>query len=95
MGEVNVVVPRLLQPLVDGKAELRLEVGEGADVGELLDVIGSQFPLFGRRLRGETGELRRYVNIYLDGEDVRRLSGLQTQATAGQELMVVQSIAGG
>lgn len=94
-GEVTVLVPRLLQPLVDGRDELRLDVGEGASVKELLDAIGTEFPVFERRLRDETGELRRYVNIYLDGEDVRRLAGLQTNAAAGQELMVVQSVAGG
>lgn len=94
-GEVTVLVPRLLQPLVDGRDELRLDVGKGASVKELLDAIGTEFPVFERRLRDETGELRRYVNIYLDGEDVRRLSGLQTNAAAGQELMVIQSVAGG
>lgn len=94
-GEVTVLVPRLLQPLVDGRDELRLDVGKGASVKELLDAIGTEFPVFERRLRDETGALRRYVNIYLDGEDVRRLSGLQTNATAGQELMVIQSVAGG
>ncbi|WP_348770157.1 MoaD/ThiS family protein [Arthrobacter sp. E3] len=95
VGEVTVLVPRLLQPLVDGREELRLDVGVGASVEELLDAIGSEFPVFERRLRDETGNLRRYVNIYLDGEDVRRLAGLQTNAAAGQELMVVQSVAGG
>ncbi len=95
MGEVTLLVPRLLQPLVDGSEELRLDVGNGASVAELLDAIAAQFPVFGRRLRDETGALRRYVNIYLDGDDVRRLNGLQTRATAGQELMVIQSVAGG
>ena len=94
-GEVSVLVPRLLQPLVGGSEELRLDVGDGATVAELLDAIGAQFPVFSRRLRDETGALRRYVNIYLDGDDIRRLHGLQTQAAAGQELMVIQSVAGG
>lgn len=94
-AEVRVLVPRLLQPLVGGSEELRLDVGDGANVAELLDAIGAQFPVFGRRLRDETGALRRYVNIYLDGDDVRRLDGLQTRATAGQELMIIQSVAGG
>ena len=94
-GEVTLLVPRLLQPLVDGRDELRLDVGAGASVKELLDAIGTEFPVFERRLRDETGELRRYVNIYLDGEDVRRLAGLQTNAAAGQELMIIQSVAGG
>lgn len=89
------LVPRLLQTLVGGSAELRLDVDGGATVSELLDAIGAQFPTFNRRLRDETGSLRRYVNIYLEGTDIRRLQGLQTQAAAGQELMVIQSVAGG
>lgn len=89
------LVPRLLQPLVGDRAELRLDVGEGAPLAELLDVVAGEFPIFGRRLRDETGTLRRFVNIYLDGDEVRRLDGLKTQIAAGQELMIIQSVAGG
>lgn len=94
-GTVTVLVPRLLQPLAGGSGELCLDVGDGATVKELLDVIGAQFPVFDRRLRDETGALRRFVNIYLDGDEVRRLDGLKTRVAAGQELMVIQSVAGG
>lgn len=93
--EVTLLVPRLLQPLVGDIPELRLDVGGGATVAQLLDAIAAEFPVFGRRVRDETGTLRRFVNIYLDGEDVRRLDGLKTGVTAGQELMVIQSVAGG
>lgn len=89
------LVPRLLQPLVGDSAELRLDVGEGAPLSELLDAVASEYPIFGRRLRDETGELRRFVNIYLDGDEVRRLSGLDTRVAAGAELLVIQSVAGG
>ncbi|MET4002424.1 MULTISPECIES: MoaD/ThiS family protein [Arthrobacter] len=95
MGEVRILVPTLLQPLVGGSAELRLEVGAGAPLSELLDAVAGEFPVFGRRVRDETGKLRRYVNIYLDGDEVRRLDGLETQIAAGQELMIIQSVAGG
>ncbi|WP_269939501.1 MoaD/ThiS family protein [Arthrobacter sp. HY1533] len=94
-GEVTLLVPRLLQPLVGGSAELRLDVGEGAPLGELLDAVAADFPVFGRRVRDETGTLRRFVNIYVDGDDVRRLQGLKTRIAAGQELMIIQSVAGG
>lgn len=93
--EVTLLVPRLLQPLVGDIPELRLDVGGGATVAQLLDAIAAEYPVFGRRVRDETGTLRRFVNIYLDGEDVRRLDGLKTGVTAGQELMVIQSVAGG
>ena len=94
-GEVTLLVPRLLQPLVGNSAELTLDVGDGATVTQLLDAVAAEFPVFGRRVRDETGALRRYVNIYLDGEDVRLLDGLKTRIAAGQELMIIQSVAGG
>ncbi|MFQ4148749.1 MoaD/ThiS family protein [Arthrobacter sp. LAPM80] len=95
MSEVNVLVPSLLRPLVGGSAELRLAAEPGATVAELLDAIGGEFPVFNRRVRDETGALRRYVNIYVSGDDVRRLEGLKTPVAAGQEVMIMQSVAGG
>lgn len=93
--EVTVLVPRLLQPLVGGNQDLLLEVGDGASVTEVLDAIGAAYPVFGRRVRNETGALRRYVNIYLDGDDIRRGAGLESRVAAGQELLIIQSVAGG
>lgn len=93
--DVVVLVPRLLQPLVGGRANLQVEVGAEASVQELLDVIGAEFPVFDRRVRDETGALRRYVNIYVAGNDVRRGAGLQSKVVAGQEVMIIQSVAGG
>jgi molybdopterin synthase sulfur carrier subunit len=58
-------------------------------------VLAADHPVFDRRVRDETGALRRHVNVYVDGEEVRRLSGLATPVPAGAEVMVVQSVAGG
>ena len=96
MSEVSVLVPSLLRQFTGGQAELRVAVdGGGSTVADLLDAIGAQYPVFDRRVRDETGALRRFVNIYLDGDDVRRLQGLATQVADGRELMVIQSVAGG
>jgi len=96
MPEVNVLIPSLLRPVTGGQEELRLDVeAAGATLADLLDAIGAQYPVFNRRVRDETGSLRRFVNIYLDGDDVRRLDGLKTRVAAGSEVMVMQSVAGG
>ncbi|BAS11644.1 putative sulfur carrier protein slr0821 [Arthrobacter sp. Hiyo4] len=51
--------------------------------------------MLARRLRDETGALRRYVNMYVAGDEVRRLQGLETEVSPGQEVLVIQSVAGG
>jgi molybdopterin converting factor small subunit len=64
-------------------------------VGKLLETVTRDYPVLARRLRDETGALRRYVNIYVNGDEVRRLQGLETEVAAGQEVLVIQSVAGG
>ncbi|GAT87351.1 ThiS/MoaD family protein [Paenarthrobacter nicotinovorans] len=64
-------------------------------VGQLLDSVTGDYPVLARRLRDETGALRRFVNIYVNGDEVRRLNGLETEVAAGQEVLIVQSVAGG
>ncbi len=95
MTEVTVLIPTLLRPLVDGRADLLLAADSGTTVAELLDAIGGEYPVFNRRVRDERGALRRYVNIYVSGDDVRRRDGLKTPVAAGEEVMIVQSVAGG
>ncbi|MDQ1621762.1 MAG: sulfur-carrier protein, partial [Actinomycetota bacterium] len=53
------------------------------------------YPALSRRLRDETGAIRRYVNIYVNGNEIRRLQGLATRVAPGQEVLVIQSVAGG
>lgn len=64
-------------------------------MGGLLDAIGATWPLLERRLRDERGELRRYVNLYVDGEECRQLEGLRTAVSDEAEVIVVPSVAGG
>jgi len=91
-----VLIPGLLRQFTGDADQLRLAVdGAGASVAELLDVIGAEYPIFNRRVRDETGTLRRFVNIYVAGDDVRRLGGLGTVVRGGQEVMIMQSVAGG
>ncbi|WP_035750274.1 MoaD/ThiS family protein [Arthrobacter sp. 35W] len=94
-GDVALLVPSLLRQFTGGAAELALAVEGPATVAELLDTVGAAHPIFNRRVRDETGALRRYVNIYVAGEDVRRRDGLATVVLPGQEVMVIQSVAGG
>jgi len=92
---VQVLLPRLLAECAGGRTSTALDVPAPATVRALLDVLAAEHPVLGRRVRDETGALRRHVNVYVDGEEVRRLSGLATPVPADAEVMVVQSVAGG
>ena len=94
-ADVTVSIPTLLRTYVDGRNEVRVPVADDGDVAALLDTLGEGRPLLDQRIREETGALRRHVNIYVDGEDVRRLDGLATPVPAGASIMIIQSVAGG
>ena len=61
----------------------------------MLDSLAAQHPLLGRRIRDETGKVRRFVNVYVDGEDVRFSGGLTTTVPDGTVVQVLPSVAGG
>ncbi|MDN4609949.1 MoaD/ThiS family protein [Arthrobacter sp. IIF3SC--B10] len=95
MASVTVLIPTLLRPYVDGRSEISMNVPDDGNVSSLLDDLGAGRPLLDQRIREETGALRRYVNIYIDGEDVRRMDGLGTPVPTGATVMIIQSVAGG
>ena len=92
---VPVRLPRVLADSTGGRTSVVLDLAEPVTVGALLDALATDHPVFDRRVRDETGALRRFVNVYVGGDEVRRLSGLATEVPAGVEVMVVQSVAGG
>jgi molybdopterin converting factor small subunit len=89
----TVVLPGALRPLAGGARTLT--VAGGRPLTDLLDSLDAQYPALARRLRDEQGQLRRYVNLYVDGADVRGTGGLATVVNDGAELFVVPSVAGG
>jgi sulfur-carrier protein len=92
---ISVVLPSILQPLAGGQSILTAPADGPLTIAELLDAITADFAVLARRLRDETGALRRFVNVYVDGDEVRRLQGLDTEVAPGQEVLVIQSVAGG
>jgi molybdopterin synthase sulfur carrier subunit len=74
----------------------RTEVeAEGATVGDLLADLERRFPGIRARLYDEAGNLRRFVNLYVNDEDVRYLQGEETPLSDGDELSIIPAIAGG
>lgn len=95
MSPVTVLIPTLLRPLVEDRSAVEVPLESPAPVSAVLDTLADGRPVFARRIRDETGALRRYVNVYVDGEDVRRTDGLATPVSPGSEVMIIQSVAGG
>lgn len=93
--EIALLLPSVLQPLAGGRSVLTAPADAPVTVAGLLDAVTSDYAVLGRRLRDETGALRRFVNIYVDGDEVRRLQGLDTEVLPGQEVLIIQSVAGG
>lgn len=95
MPGINVLLPSVLQPLAGGQSILTAPAEGAVTVQWLLDSVAGEFPALSRRLRDETGAVRRYVNIYVNGNEIRRLQGLGTEVMPGQEVLIIQSVAGG
>ena len=87
-----VKIPTPLRRVTSGKDSVT--VG-GATVLECLNQLDAQFPGVKERIVDPTGQLHRFVNIYVNGEDVRFLKGLQTGLKDGDEISIVPAVAGG
>ncbi len=91
---VQVLLPGVLASLAGGDKHLDVEP-QGKTLADLLDALEARHPLLGRRIRDETGQVRRFVNVYVDGDDVRFSGGLATPVVDGAEVQVLPSVAGG
>ena len=85
-------IPPVLRPSVGGEREVSVE---GANVGELLNALAEAHPETRSQLFGDDGELNRYVNVYLNDEDVRVLDRLQTSVSESDTLVILPAMAGG
>lgn len=93
--EVNVRLHGTLGAQAGGRRNLEVRLADGATVGQLLDVLAERFPGLERRIRDETGSLRRHVNVFVDGEQVRSLGGVDHRLADGAQLLVLPAVSGG
>ncbi len=91
---VEVLLPGVLADLAGGARHVVVE-RDAATLGDVLDHLALVHPVLERRIRDETGALRRFVNVYVDGEDVRYEQGLATSVRNGAVVQVLPSVAGG
>ncbi len=90
MSQIRVPTP--LRPYTEGQGQLEVEA---STVGEALTELTSQFPSIGPHLYNDEGELRPYVNLFVNDKDVRTLEGVHTAIHDDDTLMILPSIAGG
>ncbi|TRZ98514.1 MAG: MoaD/ThiS family protein [Nitrospiraceae bacterium] len=89
---VKVRIPTPLRPLTGGKNEVE---AMASDIQSMIESLNGQFPGLKDRVCDDKGEIRRFVNIYLNEEDIRFLQGKDTPLKDGDEISIVPAIAGG
>jgi len=89
---IKVRIPTPLRPLTKGRGEVEAKAD---NISEMIETLNSAHPGLKDRLCDDTGELRRFVNIYVNEEDIRFLKGKDTSLKDGDEVSIVPAIAGG
>ena len=89
---IVVRIPTPLRRLTNGQDKVDVEADS---LGGVIDAMNKQYPGLRDRICDDQGQLRNFVNVYVNGEDVRFLQGLDTPTTAGDEVSVVPAVAGG
>jgi len=89
---VQVHVTSVIQRAVDGQREF---AADGATVSELIENIESRYPGFRSQIMDGSGQLHRFVNIYLNDEDIRYLGGADTALKDGDQVSILPALAGG
>ncbi len=93
---MRIILPGVLRELAEGLSELVVPVdGEPVPLRTVLDAAVGSRPRLAVRIRDETGALRRHVNVFVDGKDVRRLGGLDLAVRPGAVVHILPSVAGG
>ena len=89
---IVVRIPTPLRRLTDGQDKVDVD---SDSLGGVIDAMNEQYPGIRERICDDQGQLRNFVNVYINGEDVRFLQGLETATNDGDEVSVVPAVAGG
>ncbi len=89
---VQVLIPTPLRRFTGGEGRID---ASGATVADVLDDLDARFPGLGERIRESDGQIRRFVNVFVNGENVRDREGADTPVKAGDEVGIIPAMAGG
>jgi sulfur-carrier protein len=90
--DITVLIPTPLRRFTDGQAKV---IVAGTTVSEALDALNARYPGIGDRLLDDEGQIRRFVNVFVNGKNVRDADGGQTALAPGDELGIIPAMAGG
>lgn len=89
---VTVRIPTTMRPIAGGVSTVQVD---GATLGEVLANLDSAHPGFKERLFDDTGDLRKFVNVFVADDDARYLDGMNTKVPAGETVSIIPAVAGG
>ena len=89
---ISVLIPTPLRNLTANKDTVEVQA---ENITGLVDILEAEYPGIGARLRGEDGALRRFINFYVNDEDIRFLNGSETGLKDGDQVSIVPAVAGG
>lgn len=92
MATVQVRIPTVLRPAAAGQSQVSVD---GDAVGQVVDQLIAEYPGLESNLVDDDGQVRKFVNIYLNDEDIRFLERLETPVTDGDEVAILPAVAGG
>ena len=92
---VTVHLTSVLRPDADGASHVPLEVPDDSALSGVLDTLAARHPGLDRRIRDERGQLRRYVNVFVDEDECRAVGGLEAHVRDGADVRLLPSVAGG
>ena len=88
----TVRIPTPLRKVTNGEDKASVE---GSTMSEVVEALENQFPGLKDRICEPTGELRSFVNVYINGEDIRFVDGMSSSVASGDEISIVPAVAGG
>jgi molybdopterin synthase sulfur carrier subunit len=92
VSSIQVLIPTPLRRYTNGEAKVD---GSGGTVGDVLTELDGRYPGLKERVCDPDGEIRRFVNVFVNGENVRKLRGAATPVKSGDELGIIPAMAGG
>jgi sulfur-carrier protein len=92
MATINVRIPTIMRPHTGGEAKVQLT---GETVGEIITQLAAKFPVVAGQVVTDDGQLHRFVNVYVNDDDVRYIGKLEAPIKDGDEISILPAVAGG